>query len=160
MIFYINQCSELQVYFFIWSIPTKKVTSATMPAAAPSLCSLPCGYYSLCQRGEANVLQMFCTPALMISAQFVDAESRTAVSHVEPQSHGGPAPHPAGPTDSGYRGSCSDTYVSLNMKYTQWNLISRWFTKWLSYCVQNNYFYAWHIQGIVKNVLPPHVCLA
>ncbi|XP_034090870.1 ubiquilin-1-like isoform X2 [Gymnodraco acuticeps] len=39
-----------------------------------------------------------------------DAESRTAVSHVEPQSHGGPAPHPAGPTDSGYRGSCSDTY--------------------------------------------------
>ena len=33
---------------------------------------------------------------------------------------------------------------------TRYNFISWWFTKWLSYCVKNNYFYAWHIQGIVK----------
>ncbi|XP_075955317.1 ubiquilin-1-like isoform X4 [Anarhichas minor] len=37
-------------------------------------------------------------------------ESRAAVNHVEPQSHGGSATNPTGPTDSGCRGSCTDTY--------------------------------------------------
>lgn len=46
--------------------------------------------------------------------EYVDAESRAAVSHVEPQSHGGSATDPTGPADSGCRGSCTDTHVSIN----------------------------------------------
>lgn len=43
-----------------------------------------------------------------------DAESRAAVSHVEPQSSGGSAADPTGSTDSGCRSSWTDTRVSMN----------------------------------------------
>lgn len=50
----------------------------------------------------------------MVNDKYVDAESRGAVSHVEPQSHGGSAADPTGPTHSGCRGPCTDTHVSIN----------------------------------------------
>lgn len=45
---------------------------------------------------------------------YVDAKPGAAVSHAEPQSHGGSATDPTGPADSGCRGSCTDTDVSIN----------------------------------------------
>lgn len=47
----------------------------------------------------------------------VDAESGASFSHVEPQSHGGCTADPARPTDSGYRGSCTHTCVSVLFIY-------------------------------------------
>lgn len=62
----------------------------------------------------------------MVSDKYVDAESRAAVSHVEPQSHGGSAAHPTRPTDSGCRGSCTDTYVSIDMQNKRTQNTSTW----------------------------------
>lgn len=64
----------------------------------------------------------------MVNDEYEDAESRAAVSHVEPQSHGGSATDPTGPADSGCRGSCTDTHVSINTRqpedYSQGGLFS------------------------------------
>lgn len=63
----------------------------------------------------------------MVNNKYVDAGSRAAVSHVKPQSHGGSATDPAGLTDSGCRGSCTDTHVSINTQniHTQYTLTMR-----------------------------------
>lgn len=65
---------------------------------------------------------------------FVDAESGAALSNVEPQSHGGCAADPAGPTDSGFRGSRPHTCVSKNRLYNSacrdcwiyWTAFHKW----------------------------------
>lgn len=50
----------------------------------------------------------------MVNDKSADAESRGAVSHVEPQSQWGSAADSTGPADSGCRGPCPDTHVSIN----------------------------------------------